>query len=198
MKNVVYAIVIILMGSIILITIISATSTMNRHTEIDNSLQQAVETSIERCVTTKHYSLDDNRQFIADLIRNISNAVENDSDLSVDVMEADKDKGYLAIRVTQVYNTHFLQKKTAVYETVAYLEKSTQIPMLDTINVRFEKKNGELIAKKTVISGEKITPVESEGFYYSYWENKITKERIEKTASYLDIAGNEDVVYVAM
>lgn len=198
MKNVVYAVVLTVMGIIILLIILTTTITTNRQIEIDNSLKQAVEGSIERCVTTRSYSLDDNRQFVADLIRQLSNAIENDSDLTLDIMEADKDKGYLAIRVTQTYNTPFSHNKKSVYETVAYLDKSTRIPERETINVSFEKQNGELIAKKAVIVGESITPIITNNCLYSYWENKATNERLDKCSTTLGIAGNEDVTFVAI
>ena len=198
MKNIMYGVVIILMGIVILITILTTTGIMNRQTEIDNSLQQAVEESIEKCVTRKHYTLSDDKLFVADLIREMTNAVENDSDLSVDIMGVNKDKGYLAIRVTETYKTPLAQEKKSSYETVAYLEKRNNSDERPTITVKFVRENGELLGKKPVIVGDSITPITVEGLNYNGWKNITTNEVIDKKAASLGTATGEDIVFVAV
>ena len=200
MKNIIYGVVIVLMGAVILITILTTTGVMNRRIEIENSLQQAVEESIEKCVTTKKYTLSDNKLFVADLIRELTNAVENDSELTVDIMKVDKDKGYLAINVTETYKTPLQQDKTASYQTVAYLEKSTTSDERDTITATFLRDNGEVIEKRIVITGEDIKPVDASkaGITYSGWRNTNTNHVFDKNSTTLGTAGEEDLTFVAV
>lgn len=127
MKNVVYGVVILLIGIITTITIITITGAMNREIEIEDALQLAVKKSVEACTTKRGYQLDNNEQFVADMIAELSNEVENDSDLQIDVMGVDKDKGIMSIRVTEYYNTPTGTRKSARCEATAYVDRNIHI-----------------------------------------------------------------------
>ena len=181
MKNISYGVVIILLGVIITLTIITVTGTMNREIEIEDSLKQAVENSVEACTTRYGYSLDDNDQFVADLIAKLSNAIENDSDIKVDVMGVDKDKGYLSVRVTEYYKSVIGTPKSFMCETTAYLDKGGSDNMKNGITITFIDDDGSYLGEQTTERGEAviaaITPQKS-GKTFNGWLNTDTNNNV--------------------
>ncbi len=158
MKNIAFGIVIIILCFVIAVTTITITGVMNREVEIENALHEAVENSVEACTTRRNYGLDNNDQFVADLLVELSNAIENDADLKVDVMGVDKDKGYLSIRVTEAYKTLIGSTKTAMCETTAYLDRGNADITTELVTVTFVDDNGLYLGQQLTNVGSNIVP----------------------------------------
>ena len=158
MKNIIYGVVAILLGMAFTLTVITITGVMNREIEIENALAEAVENSIEACSGRHDYSLDNNEQFVADLMIELSNAIENDSDLKIDVMGVDKDKGYMSIRVTEYYKTVIGATKTAYCETTAFLDRGSTDITSNAVTVTFIDDDNTYMGQATVPLGAYIVP----------------------------------------
>ena len=158
MKNIIYGVVAILLGMAFTLTVITITGVMNREIEIENALAEAVENSIEACSGRHDYSLDNNEQFVADLMIELSNAIENDSDLKIDVMGVDKDKGYMSIRVTEYYKTVIGATKTAYCETTAFLDRGSTDITSNAVTVTFIDDDNTYMGQATVPFVFLLTP----------------------------------------
>ena len=181
MKNTILGIVIILIGIIITITTLTITTTMNREIEIEDALQIAVMKCVENCTTRRGYELDNNDQFVADLLVELSNEIENDSDLKVDIMGVDKDKGYLSVRVTEYYTTVTGQKKSAVCETTAYMDKGDSEGVVSGVHITFRDNDGLFIGEQYVDVNKRIiaplTPSKA-GRRFNGWINSETNQNV--------------------
>lgn len=199
MKNVIFGIVIILMGLVITLSVLSVTGVMNREVEIEDALKESVEKSVDACTTRRGYSLDNNDQFVADLLAELSNAIENDSDIKVEVMGVDKDKGYMSIRVTEYYKTAIGTPKVAMCETTAYVDKSNNVgASAGTSTITFIDSDGAFLGQHTLSDGESIkapiTP-SKQGKTFVGWVNAETNQNVGMS---LGTANKNNITYKAL
>ena len=191
MKNVIFGVVIILMGLVITLSVLSVTGVMNREVEIEDALKESVEKSVDACTTRRGYSLDNNDQFVADLLAELSNAIENDSDIKIEVMGVDKDKGYMSIRVTEYYKTAIGTPKVAMCETTAYVDKSNN-------TITFIDSDGAFLGQHTLSDGESIkapiTP-SKQGKTFVGWVNAETNQNVGMS---LGTANKNNITYKAL
>ena len=179
MKNIIFGIVVLLIGVIVSFTIITITGTMNREIEIEDSLQIAVKKCVENCTSRKGYDLDNNNQFVADLLVELSNEIENDADLEVEVMGADKDKGVLSIRVTEYYTTATGTKKQAKCEATAYMDKGRNESIITGSIITFLDSDGSYLGEQRVEDGKPVKAVitpSKEGCAFNGWFNTLTNQ----------------------
>ncbi len=199
MKNVIFGIVIILMGLVITLSVLSVTGVMNREVEIEDALKESVEKSVDACTTRRGYSLDNNDQFVADLLAELSNAIENDSDIKIEVMGVDKDKGYMSIRVTEYYKTAIGTPKVAMCETTAYVDKSNNVgASVGTSTITFIDSDGAFLGQHTLSDGESIkapiTP-SKQGKTFVGWVNAETNQNVGMS---LGTANKNNITYKAL
>ena len=200
MKNVVFGIAIIVMGLVITLSVLSVTGVMNREVEIEDSLKESVEKSVDACTTRRGYRLDNNDQFIADLLAELSNAIENDSDIKVEVMGVDKDKGYLSVRVTEYYKTAIGTPKVAMCETTAFVDKSndTGSPGVGTSTITFVDSDGAFIGQHILNDGDDIkAPLipSKQGRTFMGWINTETNQNV---GTNLGKADKKNITYRAV
>ena len=196
MKNIIYGVVILLIGVVVTFTIITITGTMNREIEIEDALQIAVKKSVERCTSRKGYTLDNNNQFVADLMVELSNEVENDADLEVEVMGVDKDKGVLSIRVTEYYTAATGTRKQAKCEATAYMDKGRNENTVTGSVITFLDSDGSYLGEQSVEDGKPvkatIIPTRA-GATFKGWLNTTSNQFVGTT---LGVA-NGNVTYKA-
>ena len=159
MKNVIFGSSIILLGIITTLTVLTITGTMNREIEMEDALKQSVEKSVDACTSRRGYSLDNNEQFVADLLQELSNAVENDSTLNVEIMGVDKDKGYLSVRVTEYYTSAAGIPKTAKCESTAYLDRGAISDSYGEVTITFVDSDDLYLGEQKTKIGSNIVPV---------------------------------------
>lgn len=178
MKNLVLGIVTILLGIIITLTTVTITGAMNRDIELEDALKIATNRAIENCTSRYNYSLDDNYEFAAALLMELSNEIENDASLNVEIMGIDKDKGYLSLRVTENYITATGQEKSAICETSAYLDRGDTSGIIQGVKVTFFDIDGCYLGEQTLNQGETIksiiTPSRA-GLTFDGWINADDK-----------------------
>ena len=184
MKNVIFGSVIVLMGIVITFTILTITGTMNREIEIEDALQIAVKKSVENCTSRKGYDLDNNNQFVADLLVELSNEIENNADLEVEIMGVDKDKGVLSVRVTEYYTTVTGTKKQAKCEATAYMDKGRNENSITGSIITFLDSDGSYLGEQRVEDGKPvkatITPAKT-GYTFNGWLNTTSNQYVGTT-----------------
>ncbi len=159
MKNIMYGIIILVLGVLITLTIITATGIMNRQVEIDDSLALAVDSAIDNCMAKKTYTVNDNEEFADDVAQRLGKAIENDGTITVKIMNVDYEKGYIAIKVEEEYKTPIGSTRTAEYSTIKYFDDS---PTRDYVIVNFLDEKNNPIRRQRVIMDTKIEAPEIE------------------------------------
>lgn len=100
MRNIGLVMMNVLLGIITLMVIMTVCGRMNRSMELQNGLSSIVEETVENMMLKKKYSGNNVNEMLADLVCELSVLLETDSDLCVDILQYDKEKGILDVRVT--------------------------------------------------------------------------------------------------
>lgn len=162
MKNMIFGYVsaMIAITFLILISIIMGRTT--RKKELTTSLSILVDQSVENVMSQNNYSIhiEDKEEFVADVVQTLVTTIENDSDIQIDIVDADNSTGLLCLKVTEFYkDINDKQKKIEVEKTVI-LEKD-EIQSDRTVIFKWNDeslKDVDYIYKKFTISdGEIIT-----------------------------------------
>ncbi len=128
MKNAIIACVLILLfiiSSLILLTIYNQNTRQN---ELEDSLSAAVEQSLENLKIKKNYSIDNTDEFVADFLENLLVSIESDSDVKVEILSVDIEKGLLDVCVTETYRQPNGTKKNISCRKTIILEEYAQEP----------------------------------------------------------------------
>jgi len=105
MKNVVLILGTLLSGVIMLLIVMTVNGRMNRSMELKSNLSSIVEASMENMMQNPKYSIHNINEFVADFMENLSLTIDSESDVRVDILDCDTQKGLLSVRVTLLY-TH--------------------------------------------------------------------------------------------
>lgn len=131
MKNVLLGISMTIMGFLLIFALISYSGNTTRQNDIDNALQAAVEDTVAQVkkenITYNIATNDGQEEFVAMLLENLSLAVSNDSEIKVDILAADADKGLLKVKATETYTTTRGNKLTYTAVETALLEQNYRI-----------------------------------------------------------------------
>lgn len=140
--------------------------------ELKSNLPSAVEETVEIMAIDKKYSIGNYNEYIADFISNMSDVLDSDSAIMVEVINADKERGLLSIRVTEEYK-HPNGKigKVDCERTVILNKVDVDVP--ETFTVKFWVTNaaGEQKCYKSykILEGDSpVTPVNPTNAYASF------------------------------
>lgn len=103
MKNTVLMVVTILLGAVFLVSMMTIDGRSNREEELAAELSSCVEESVNTLMAEKQYDMDNRDELLADMAENLSVLLDNDSNLRIEVEQADEGKGLLSVRVTAEY-----------------------------------------------------------------------------------------------
>lgn len=95
MKEIGKILISILIGVLIVVIAMSILGRMNRSVEVESVLSNAVESSLRQVVEGQ--VIRENEELVADCIIGMVTAMDTDSSLTVEVMQADVEKGVLSI-----------------------------------------------------------------------------------------------------
>ena len=203
MKNIIIGISTIFLGIILTFTVMSVNASMTVKNDATNALADSVEESVENCMEDKSYSIDSKDEFISDLVQNLSVGVENTSDLKVDIIKADKEKGVMSIRVESTFlypngsEGTATTDKTVIFEQdykkrntipVKYLQYIPDDPVTLDVNEATIKPNStdytthpDMLFKKYMLTtDDKFTipdaiPTSPTGAEFLYWRTESGK-----------------------
>jgi len=103
MKNIILMISGTIIGVLTLIIVMSIDGRMNRSMELESSLSSVLEETVENVFLKKKYEINDSNEFLADLVSELSVLLDANSDITVSVLQCDKEKGILVVKVTATF-----------------------------------------------------------------------------------------------
>ena len=128
MKNAIIASVLVLLfiiSSLILLTVYNQNTRQN---ELEDNLSTAVEQALENLKIKKSYSIDNTDEFVADFLENLLVGIESDSEIKVEILSVDIEKGLLDVNVTETYKQPNGSKKSISCRKTIILEEYEQKP----------------------------------------------------------------------
>lgn len=144
MKNIVTIIVTAILGAITLAIVLSISGRMNRSMELKSNLSSVVEGTVSTAVSKK-YVIRNTDEYIADIVMNLSEKMDTRSDIRVNVLKSDKEKGILAIRILEEFEHPNGRKGTTGCERTVVLDH-TEEPKTGSCLVKFYLTREDLTA----------------------------------------------------
>lgn len=123
MKNIVLVFVNVFLGILTLMMVMTVYGRMHRSIELNSNLSSAVEETVENMTVNKKYDIHNTDEFLADFIQTFLMALDAQSDIMIDVLQCDKEKGILDIRVTASYLHPNGKKGTVTCERTVILNR---------------------------------------------------------------------------
>ena len=173
MKSAMKIIVGAFLGILTLMMILTTNGRMNRSMEIKSNLSSAIEGALEELKLEKSYNIDNADQFLADFTESMSMAIDSDAEIKTEIMNVDKERGLLSIRVTETFTHPNGNEGTVSEERTVILNRVTDDES-ETYTVRFYVVQGDQRAYKkyTVVKGDVLSvPVNptKEGMTFGGW-----------------------------
>lgn len=126
MKNTVLIISSTILGVLVLMIVMTINGRMNRSMEVKSNLPSVVEAAVENLTSDPKYTIENTSTFVADLTEYLSVTVDAVSDVKVEVLKTDKERGILSIRATLVFKHPNGNTGTTSHETLAFFNKIVQ------------------------------------------------------------------------
>lgn len=177
MKNVVLGIMMSILMSMVILIILTQDDRMIRINEDNTALSNALDESIS-VIDTGKYSISNTSQLISDITQGLLMQIESDADITVNVMDADRDKGIVTIEAVEDYKkpsgvsgqaaatrTIILEKKQVQY---TYDEDNQQF------NITYLNTDGtEYITYSIKKNEQLIIPITPNNTYWEYNGNPL-------------------------
>lgn len=128
MKHFIYGLGAFILAAIIVITVVTINNKMTREKEMETSLTSAVEQTVDTLMKTKIYDINTREQFVADVLQNLLVTYESSSEIKIDIMSADVEKGLLGIRVTEYYQTPIKKSSSITCDKIVIFD-AAQVPI---------------------------------------------------------------------
>jgi hypothetical protein len=159
MRNIVIGFV---FAAMILLSV-NIVSTMNSRSTRSQELSDALDTALEGTLSTLSkgtYDINNTDEYIADLVSNIAGQIQSDSEFTVNILDADIEKGIMTVQVKEEYK-HINGKTGAVTasKTVLLEEQQTteDAEITDTVTINFYLPDNTLYKSYKVKKGTEIS-----------------------------------------
>lgn len=172
MRNTVLVITTTILGVIALMIVMTINGRMNRSIELKSNLSSVVEETIENLILNRQYSIHNTNEFLADLTENLVLTVDAVSDVRIDILECDKDRGLLSVKVTFSYVHPNGKPGSITCEKTVILNKLIREDMTwcrVTFYVGPELYKEYIVLEGTILAGP-LEPMLSEGTFLG-WVN---------------------------
>lgn len=188
MKNIIYGIVMAVIGVLIVLVLLTVNGKMTRQAELDDSLASAVENALDNCLNKKNYDIGDNKEFVADFNQELLTQIENDADIEVQLTKVDKTKGVLGIKVKEIFKNPNGKEAEQTYETSACLDKDR---VNKYYNIIFMDKDNTVL-NASQLKGNSLIKAPKMPDNFKCWVDKDTNEEITELGRVA-----EDKTYIA-
>lgn len=177
------------MCSLMLLTIAGILSLHTRSsakTELEDALSAAVEQSLDNVANGKEYTLSSKEEFAADIMEAILLQTDSDAEITINVLEADLEKGILSVEAIEKFDYIGGKKGTVSAKKTAVLDNVTTSQEETYYTIQFFVKNEDgtedtLYKSYTLAEGDTIpSPKDPDLIYasFAYWTdengNKVT------------------------
>lgn len=166
MKHITYGLGGCITAILIIMVIVTINGQMTRQKEVTTSLTSAVDQTVDNLISNKTYTIEGKDEFVSDLMENLLYTIENNSDIEVQIMSADYDKGLIGIRVIEHYKNPNQKKGTVHYDKIVLLDA---IDYSKQFIVQYREKNNVVISEYTISIGQKMPVIKN---YSNKWKLK--------------------------
>lgn len=176
MKNTVFILSSVFIGILSLMIILTISGRTHRTMELESNLSSIVEEMLEEMVLNPEYSMQNIDAWTTELAGDIALALDAVSDLKIDILQADSQKGILSVRATLFYTHPNGKLGTVSSERHAIFDKKIK---QEQKNCRVTFYVGEgmykeyVIAKGSIIAAP-LSPVLQEGVFLGWVDSSGT------------------------
>lgn len=136
MKSFIMMTISAILGGIILMIVMTIDGRSNRSMELQSNLPSAVEETVEIMAVNQKYSINNPNEYLADFVENLSVLLDSNSGIKVEILNTDKEKGLLSIRVMEEFEHPNGKAGMVECERTVVLNKLEE-PGTETYTVRF-------------------------------------------------------------
>lgn len=193
MKHTVYGISLALVAILAIAAAMALSGGDVRENEMDKALNVAVEQSLEQLQTEGGYEVGNYHELIADFNQALLLHISSDSDIKVDILTADLEKGVLDVGITETYQTVKGQEKKASCRKTVILEEYTDKEPYYTVTFQAD---GKIHASYSLYGGSRIVapaPPEKAGHTFRHWKKHGSGEVLSP-----NMAADGDMVFHAV
>lgn len=126
MKNLITILSGIFFGVFTLLVVMSIYADVTRSMELQSSFPSFVESALEEDLVSGVYGKEDLELFIHDFAVRLASSWENQSDMTISVMQYEPELGILSLRVTAQYKKPFGGTKIAACERTIILNRQQE------------------------------------------------------------------------
>lgn len=126
MKYIVYGISLAVITMLVLVITLEISGRNVRKNEIETALNTAVEQSLEQLKSKKGYKIETYQELIADFNQIFLLQMESNTDIQVDILTVDVNKGVLDVKITGTYLNIMGKKQKEVCRKSVILEEYSQ------------------------------------------------------------------------
>lgn len=119
-------VLVLIITSLILFTVYNQNTRQN---ELEDSLDIAIEQTLENLKTRQIYSIENEKEFTADFVQNLIVYMESDSDLTIKILNLDIEKGLFDVEVTETYKQPNGSIKNITCRKTVILEEYINVPL---------------------------------------------------------------------
>lgn len=170
MKHTIYGISLAVITMLVVAIVLGISGRNVRKNEMETSLNTAVEQSLEQLRNEKGYEIGSYQELIADFNQVLLLQMESDSDIQVNILTADVEKGILDVEITETYRNILGKEEQAVCRKSVVLEEYSEKKVYHMVTFLVD---GEVYARYSIYEGGKLVQPkkmpEKEGARFCYW-----------------------------
>lgn len=190
MKAMIHGFVSAIIAFVFLMAVTTIMGHMTRSKESSTSLSGMLSSSVESVMKRKNYSININTQdkFATDVLFTLIASYSNDADLSIEVIAADYEKGFLCLRLTEKHKNPNGGESTIIADKAVIFEKDERVVIHKLIYIN----NNNIYSSYDVEKGKSSIIINSPG-NNKKWLDSEGKEYFPGT----EILLNEDLILYA-
>lgn len=180
MRNTIMILMSAILGLITAAAVMAIGGRMNHNVELQSNLSSVVEKTVGEAANGTGTAADDEKMLAA-CVENLAVALDTDTEVTVEVMEADRKKGILAVRVKEKFMYPNGRTGNVQWERIA-IRNQMEEETTEQYEVRFYESRAEMTGKGayyksyTVQEGERIlapvTPEKEDAAFVCWKDSK--------------------------
>jgi len=124
MKNIMYAVVAVMVIFLVVFTLITIQNKDVRSDETTNALEEIVDSTVKTVIADNSFTIADNDTFVASIIEGIASQIDSDADVVVNILDIDYEKKAVHLEVIEQYTNESGELSTASCETTVIYDET--------------------------------------------------------------------------
>lgn len=213
MKTAIISGILIFLLIITSLTLFTIYGQNTRQNELEDNLSITVEQALQNIKTNTSYTVTNTDEFIADFVQNFIISVDSDSDIKVEILSVDYEKGLLDVNVTETFDQPIGSKKSvSCRKTVIleeYLQDASQYYSIKFLTTRTGSEEFVDFKVYSICEGSKFIAPSAvptkKGYKFEGWskeipsaENSYSPEKVDIAALDGDLVVSENLTFYAV